>query len=462
MFEDHTSGAIEVNAGSLTLHRSILRRNEAARGGALLVTGGDVRVDNTLFELNTATGGPESGGAIYVQDASTMVLGNETKIVGSKGKGGSVYSNVRWTYELPAPLAHYVQAQGGVAENDPGTLNYDYPIGCSATLYGDSLLSGQSNPGCTDSCPGARFSTPCPRRSPPALTLPLALIFTLTLAHPLAVAAGFFCPKATSKPIRCRAGTYCPRESAAETPCEAGTYNRQTAWVMFDGQQYQSGGTSEADCFDCPKVRPLPTQDTIKALSPQIYHVVLIENTPGQGHYCEEGSKGPKQCPRGTYGNEPNLGACADCEAGSFQGDLGQMACAPCLPGGYCEEGAAAPIPCMASTYSSATGLSSSKECETCPAGFFCEVGATQPTPCPAGKVGTELGRVAETFCITCKGDTTSLPGTTDCNFCNVDFYPSPQADPTVRHASNTQATIRTCITPDISCSTHLKILLVR
>ena len=187
------------------------------------------------------------------------------------------------------------------------------------------------------------------------------------MAHPLAVAAGFFCPKATSKPIRCRAGTYCPRESAAETPCEAGTYNRQTAWVMFDGQQYQSGGTSEADCFDCPKVRPLPTQDTIKALSPQIYHVVLIENTPGQGHYCEEGSKGPKQCPRGTYGNEPNLGACADCEAGSFQGDLGQMACAPCLPGGYCEEGAAAPIPCMASTYSSATGLSSSKECETCP-----------------------------------------------------------------------------------------------
>ena len=80
LFEDHTSGAIEVNAGSLTLHRSILRRNEAARGGALLVTGGDVRVDNTLFELNTATGGPESGGAIYVQDASTMVLGNETKI----------------------------------------------------------------------------------------------------------------------------------------------------------------------------------------------------------------------------------------------------------------------------------------------------------------------------------------------------------------------------------------------
>ena len=125
------------------------------------------------------------------------------------------------------------------------------------------------------------------------------------------------------------------------------------------------------------------------------------------------------------------------------------MACAPCLPGGYCEEGAAAPIPCMASTYSSVTGLSSSEECETCPAGFYCEVGATNPTPCPMGKVGTELGRVAETFCITCNGDTTSLPGTTNCGFCNVNFYPSPQADPTVRPLP-TQATNQSIITPCI------------
>jgi hypothetical protein len=207
---------------------------------------------------------------------------------------------------------------------------------------------------------------------------------------------------------------------------------------MFDEQEFLSGGTSEADCFDCPI-----------------------------GHYCEEGSKAPTQCPRGTYGNETNLGACISCEAGTFQGDLGQTMCQPCLPGGYCEEGAVAPIPCMAGTFSSATGLSSYTECETCPAGFYCDVGSTGPTPCPAGKVGTEFGRVAETFCISCKGDTTSLPGkpspslspspitlalyspdpaltltmqgTTNCSFCNVNFYPSPQADPTVRHASNTK-----------------------
>mgnify|MGYP001980992903 CR=1 FL=1 len=222
MFEDHTSGAIEVNAGSLTLHRSILRRNEAARGGALLVTGGDVRVDNTLFELNTATGGPESGGAIYVQDASTMVLGNETKIVGSKGKGGSVFSNVRWTYELPAPLAHYVQAQGGVAEHDPGRLNYDYPIGCSATLYGDDLLSGQSTPGCTDSCPGARCPTPCPRPRPSPLpssspssssSLPLSSLLQLVssvrrqlpspyCAGPALFALGSQLPRRRARPAR--------------------------------------------------------------------------------------------------------------------------------------------------------------------------------------------------------------------------------------------------------------------
>ena len=94
------------------------------------------------------------------------------------------------------------------------------------------------------------YSLPSP--SPLAFTLLLTLIFILTSAlTPLA--AGFFCPKATSKPILCRAGTFCPRESAAETPCQAGTFNRQTVWVVFNGQAFRSGGTSEADCFDCPK-----------------------------------------------------------------------------------------------------------------------------------------------------------------------------------------------------------------
>ena len=195
LFEDHMDGAIEVNAGSLMLHHSILRRNEAARGGALLIKGGDVRVDNTHFELNTATGGPESGGAIYAEYASTLVLGNATKIVGSKGRGGSVFSNVRWTYELPTPLAHYVQAQGGIAEISPGTLDYDYPIGCSATLYGDSLLSGQSSPGCTDSCPGARYTPPLGPTSPLALILIFIIIFTLTSAPTLCLRSGFLLPE---------------------------------------------------------------------------------------------------------------------------------------------------------------------------------------------------------------------------------------------------------------------------
>ena len=138
LFEDHAAGAIAVSGGRLELRSSVLRRNEAERGGALLVTGGDVLVDNSYFAHNKATDGSESGGAIYVEDARRLVLGNRTKILGSKGYGGSVASNIEWTFVLPAPLAHYVQAQGGVAVNSLRVYDYDYPIPCSATLYGDS------------------------------------------------------------------------------------------------------------------------------------------------------------------------------------------------------------------------------------------------------------------------------------------------------------------------------------
>ena len=130
--------------------------------------------------------------------------------------------------------------QRGVAQNSAGTYDYDYPIPCPAAVYGNSYdVADQSQPGCTDSCP-----------------------------------AGFACPRSTTNPVLCRAGSFCAQESAAETPCEAGTYNTQTTRVIFNGQEFLSGGISEADCWDCPI-----------------------------GHYCEEGSTTAKECPKGTYGN---------------------------------------------------------------------------------------------------------------------------------------------------------------
>ena len=55
--------------------------------------------------------------------------------------------------------------------------------------------------------------------------------------------------------------------------------------------------------------------------------------------------------------------------------------------------------------------------------GFYCKIGAIEPVPCPSGKAGTKPKLVEEERCITCTGETTSLPGTTSCNFCKTGYY---------------------------------------
>ena len=136
-FEDLMGGAIEVSGGSLAVHTSVFKDNQAERGGALLITGGRVVVDNSNFIDNHAT--DVDGGAIYVDGTNaSLELASKTMITGSKGRGGSVVSDVPWTYRLPAPLAHYVSnpKRDGIAQNGAGNYDSDYPIPCAATLQG--------------------------------------------------------------------------------------------------------------------------------------------------------------------------------------------------------------------------------------------------------------------------------------------------------------------------------------
>ena len=185
-------GAIKVSGGDLAVYTSVFKDNKAERGSALLITGGKVVVDNSNFMDNH--GKDTDGGAIRVSGTNaSLELGNKTVITGSKGHGGSVVSDVPWTYRLPAPLAHYVSNPelDGVAQNVAGSYDYDYPIPCSATLYGNSYeVRYQSSPSCEGSCEGGKY-----------------------------------CGKMTRTPEACQAGTFCPPESASETACPAGTYN---------------------------------------------------------------------------------------------------------------------------------------------------------------------------------------------------------------------------------------------
>ena len=182
VFEGLLGGAIEVTGGTLAVHNSTFDSNEAESGGALLVTGGDVFIKTSVFKHNKVTNvSSGSGGAIHVSGTNTKLdLAELTTITGSTGYGGSVASDIEWTYTLPAPLAHYVSnpEQDGIGRNGAGVYDYDYPIACSATLFGNSFdIKDQAAPSCSGSC-----------------------------------TAGHYCGRQTVNPIPCKAGTFCPQE----------------------------------------------------------------------------------------------------------------------------------------------------------------------------------------------------------------------------------------------------------
>ena len=150
LFEGLQGGAIEVTGGGLAVYTSVFKDNQAKRGSALLITGGKVVVDNSKFKDNKVTDGSSgNGGAIHVIGTkASLELANLTVITGSAGFGGSVASDVEWTYVLPAPLAHYVSnpEQDGIAQNGAGIYDFDYPIPCAATLQGPGYQKSLGGP----------------------------------------------------------------------------------------------------------------------------------------------------------------------------------------------------------------------------------------------------------------------------------------------------------------------------
>ena len=374
VFEDLRGGALLVTGGEVRVYNSTFTENEAESGGALLVTGGKVAVGNSTFTDNKATDATEGGAIRVIGTNASLELANLTVITGSAGFGGSVASDVEWTYRLPAPLAHYVSdpEQDGTARNGAGSYDFDYPIPCAATLYGSSYnVKDQAAPSCTDSCP-----------------------------------AGYYCGKQTVSPVPCQAGTYCPEESASETACPAGSYSNVSTDVAYNKSEHArilgqgQLATSDKACLDC-----------------------------GLGTFCPEKSEQPKACAPGTYGNVSKLQVCYACGEGTFQEESGQTACEVCKPGSYCQKGAVTPTECAAGRFSNRTDLSRASECKPCTAGFYCERGAKEPMPCPRGKVGIVANLTEEARCETCPGDTTSLPGNTFCTFCKTGFYESAEVD---------------------------------
>ena len=140
VFNNLLGGAIEVSGGTVVVHTSTFKSNRAERGGSLLVTGGKVSVGDSTFTDNKATDDKGGGAIRVIGKNASLELADLTVITGSAGFGGSVASDVEWTYVLPAPLAHYVSnpEQNGIAQNGAGNYDFDYPIPCAATLHAAS------------------------------------------------------------------------------------------------------------------------------------------------------------------------------------------------------------------------------------------------------------------------------------------------------------------------------------
>ena len=224
--------------------------------------------------------------------------------------------------------------QDGVAQNVAGSYDYDYPIPCSATLYGNSYeVRYQSLPSCEGSCEG-----------------------------------GEYCGKMTRTPKPCEAGTYCPPESASETACPAGTYNevrrstsidaclacevgtfcpeRSTKTTPCATGTYANESRTKA-CMNCPegKFQNLTAQVSCESCEPGSYCQMQSES---------QGASTPTQCRAGSYSSSTNLSSADHCS--------------PCPLGFYCEAGATEPIPCPEGKEGTDVRLTSEALCTTCKA----------------------------------------------------------------------------------------------
>ena len=331
-------GALHLIGGVLRMLRCSLLDNEAVDGGALLVSGGEAFVSATHFSRNNAT---QTGGAICVENG-TLVVGNGTLLESNTcaregGEcGASIFSNdTAIVYELPTPLARYVEiTDGGTTwtSSERVAIEVDFPTSCSAGFFGNSFeRAKQSTPACSGAC-----------------------------------GKGTYCGSTTITPLQCPAGTYCGEGSPAPSNCPAGTVGRKSGLTSVDdcetcdvGTSCAAGSSEETPCAKgtsggtagAGKCDPCPSGSYQDKLGQ------LICNSCTPGSYCPEGilgvgSAAPTPCPSGHYNGSYAVQSEEDCGM--------------CPRGTYCPTGASEPLKCPAGTEGLNGGLRSIEMCSDC------------------------------------------------------------------------------------------------
>lgn len=227
MAVDGGAFAMTSSAADVVIARSHFSQNTASRyGGALLVRGGKLTMDQVAIDTNFAE---VKGGAAYIEEG-VVFLRNESVLTSNTVRrfdcdgascGGSYYMAsraARMFYVLPVPpasymtltfdcrdvsiraypslcpshLQHYAELRNAiVAEALERSRDGTYPVPCPAGVYGVvGDVQGQRGNGCSGPCP-----------------------------------AGSYCPRQTGEPIACPRGTYCTEGSVRPVPCPGGTYS---------------------------------------------------------------------------------------------------------------------------------------------------------------------------------------------------------------------------------------------
>ncbi|TYZ59327.1 hypothetical protein PybrP1_004972 [[Pythium] brassicae (nom. inval.)] len=222
-----------------------------------------------------------------------------------------------------------------------------------------------------------------------------------------ACSPGFYCPAASEDKFGrtvvndthpCSAGAYCPEGTYLPIPCPRGTYSNATALTsakectLCDEGSYcaDPGLTSPtglcAAGHYCKRNNTLPNPSTgVTSPTGNVASAVLFggDRCP-VGSYCCAGSASPRQCPEGTYADEPGASVCKACAPGYFC-PLGTAVYSTnkCPQGYYCPEGTkrSTEYPCSPGTFGDAAGLQRGSQCSPAPGGMYIDTfAAVKPT----------------------------------------------------------------------------------
>ena len=179
----------------------------------------------------------------------------------------------------------------------------------------------------------------------------------------------------------CPAGYYCPDGSSYPIPCKIGSF------------QVSQQKTSPSDCLAC-----------IEGFYCSSLTATALSGLCSEGYYCPKGSISSTNtsnlCPQGYYCPIESPSP-IECQAGTYQDQIGQGSCKYCPAGFYCDLGSSVPVICpigyMCPIQTSSANLKScgigfynpfqgQSNCQICPEGFFCGIGSIiTPIICPAG-----------------------------------------------------------------------------